>query len=383
MKNFGIKLDSALDYLRKDVKVSTSKKYDVKESERKLRDYIVREYNEDGIKTLSTYYNHSGELSYYTIERFNHLGYKIGYTTYDSKDLKTSSSKYELDAFGRIEKKYFDDYIEKKYKYDDDGNILEALNPDTGAREIYEYDENGFAISELNKNDGDGELNFIFSPTPKLLRTFINDKWGNVIEMSIYDGETNELLFTEHSIINSSGDEIERIEYNKEGSIILNRKYQYKYDYKENWIYMETLDKEGIIISIEEREITYYSSDTNKIEQEDSETSTEIWRSRKLDGGQLAMLAKAFMKSLFPTPKEGQILVQEDLADHCCVLYFEENYFITLTSTIRDIENSGEFARSNAEDEWNDLMYSIEFAKQFKNLDYKSLRPYVLFGNNK
>ena len=87
----------------------------------------------------------------------------------------------------------------------------------------------------------------------------------------------------------------------------------------------------------------------------------------------------ALSNKLFPVPKKGQLLVEESFDSNTgIILYFEDLYFKQLISTIRKAYESGAFAKSNAEDDWINLMDSIESAKPEPNFDSKSLRPHYL-----
>jgi hypothetical protein len=196
--------------------------------------------------------------------------------------------------------------------------------------------------------------------------------------MKVYNAETKELLFTQKNTINNQGDEIESIGYNGDGSVHAHVKYEYKYDNFGNWIYKKTFTKEGRIYREEERVITYLCDYEDAVPQKKDELLKAAWRFKKLDAQELALLTTALMKNLFPRPTTGQLLVKDGLEDGSCILYFESSYFIKLTFAIRNSHDSGAFAKSNAEDDWNDFMYAVESAKPDINIDIKSLRPHFL-----
>lgn len=108
------------------------------------------------------------------------------------------------------------------------------------------------------------------------------------------------------------------------------------------------------------------------------EISEMFRRIQRLNGQELALLSTALMKNLFPKPQKGHLLVKDGIGDGSCILYFESSYFTQLTSAIRNSYNSGAFAKSNSEDDWNDFMYAVESAKPDISFDSTSLRPHFL-----
>lgn len=79
------------------------------------------------------------------------------------------------------------------------------------------------------------------------------------------------------------------------------------------------------------------------------------------NSSELGMLSSAFLKNLFPKPKRGQLLSKCDNGD--CTLYFDLTYHEKLDLTIRQKYYEGQFARSNAESDWNNLMIKINTAE--------------------
>lgn len=378
MKNFGIKSDRALDFLVGEVKSTTNKTFDIKDGVKELKDHLKREYNLDGHRSLSLYYEKNGRLRMRQVSKFDEDGNKIGYTNYNENDLRDSYGKYELNYDGNIVRKFHDGEHEESYEYDDNNNITKVLYPNTGGRDIYEYDDNGLATQQLSLSGENSMFGNLFSGPKKKLTTFVNDRWGNIIEMKVYNAETKELLFTQKNSINNQGDEIESIGYKADGSIHAHVKYEYKYDDSGNWTFKKTLTKDGLVYREQERVISYHSDIEATIPQAKEELPKNAWRYKRLDGQELALLTTALMKNLFPKPQKGQLLVKDGLGDESCILFFEHTYFAKLTSAIRNYYNSGAFARSNAEDDWNDFMYAIESAKPDTNFDSTSLRPHFL-----
>lgn len=79
------------------------------------------------------------------------------------------------------------------------------------------------------------------------------------------------------------------------------------------------------------------------------------------NSSELGMLSSAFLKNLFPKPNKGQLLSKCDNGD--CTLYFELTYHEKLDSAIREKYYEGQFSRSNAESEWNNIMIKVNTAE--------------------
>jgi hypothetical protein len=378
MKNFGIKTDRANDYLVGKVKSVTIKIFDIKEGIKELNYHSMNEYNFDGHRCLSLYYKKSGGLRLRQVFRFDNDGNKIGYTNYNTNGLRDGQGIYELDNEGKIVNKFHDGEHLECYEYDDNDNITEVFYNNTGDRDIYEYDNNGLVIKQLSLSGESSMFGNIFGGPKKKLTTYVNDRWGNIIEMKVYNAETRELLFTQKNTINNQGDEIESIGYKADGLVHAHMKYEYIYDNNGNWILQKTTTKDGRVYNEHEREITYHSDITETVPQAIEELTKDVWRFKRLDGQELAFLTTALMKNLFPKPQKGQLLVKDGLGDGSCILYFESSYFTKLTTAIRNSYNSGAFAKSNAEDDWNDLMYAVESANPVNNIEINSLRPHFL-----
>lgn len=378
MKNFGIKSERTLDFLVGEVKAVTNKTFQIKDGFKELKDHSMREYNFDGYISLSIYYEKSGGLKLRQVSRFDEDGKKIGYINFNANNLRVSQGKYELDYEGKIISKFHNGEREESYKYDDEDNIIEVLYPNTGGRDIYEYDYNRLAINQLSLSGENSMFGNLLGGPKKKLTTFVNDRWGNITEMKVYNAESGELLFIQKNTINNHGDEIESIGYKSDGSVHAHVKYEYKYDSRSNWTFKKTLTKDGLVYREQERVITYHLDNAETVLPTKEELPQVVWRYKRLDGKELALLTTALMKNLFPKPKKGQLLVKDGLGDGSCILYFEHSYFSKLTSAIRNSYNSGVFAKSNAEDDWNDFMYAVESAKPDINIDIKSLIPHFI-----
>jgi hypothetical protein len=169
----------------------------------------------------------------------------------------------ELDNKGKIVNRFHDGELLETYKYDLDGNVSYVIHPQVGT-DVYMYDGNGLAVKQLSLSEENplfsSLLSSVFGNGPKKkLTIFINDDWGNIVEMKVYNAETKELLFTQKNVINQQGDEIESIGYNGDGTIYSHVKYLYSYDTMGNWVLKRNLSKEGDIYMEEERDIIYYN----------------------------------------------------------------------------------------------------------------------------
>ena len=89
----------------------------------------------------------------------------------------------------------------------------------------------------------------------------------------------------------------------------------------------------------------------------------------------LGMLSSAFLKNLFPKPTKGQLLSKCVNGD--CTLYFDLDYHEKLDLTIRQKYYEGQFARSNSETEWNNLMIKVNTA-ELTSEDTKDFDTYWL-----
>lgn len=99
------------------------------------------------------------------------------------------------------------------------------------------------------------------------------------------------------------------------------------------------------------------------------------YKSKELNGGQLAMLANGLFKGLFPKPTSKELLVKS-LKSGGCRLYFHKDYYETLTEKMNDYFYNGSFANSNAYAEWTDLKEAIDGAEIVMEINKVELRPY-------
>jgi hypothetical protein len=109
---------------------------------------------------------------------------------------------------------------------------------------------------------------------------------------------------------------------------------------------------------------------------QDNNQDQDGMKKKLLDGQQLALLTQAYMRKLFPVPRTGQCMVEDN--SNGCFLYFDSNYYNELTSAIHNYYNKGSFAESNAERDWNNLMIAIDNAETVFGVDTETLRPHFL-----
>ncbi len=112
---------------------------------------------------------------------------------------------------------------------------------------------------------------------------------------------------------------------------------------------------------------------------------------KKLTSQQEALLSRALMKSIFPTPNEGQLLFEDSSSDEndSLIFIFEKQYFDSLYSSIEKAYKAGLFEKSNSEMKWNDFRNAIRSAAGTDNIDmarltdyWKSFRYYLGSGTN-
>ena len=89
----------------------------------------------------------------------------------------------------------------------------------------------------------------------------------------------------------------------------------------------------------------------------------------------MGLLSKAFLENLFPKPFEGDLtngfgITQKNGYD-CVAFYFEENYYIKLTKFVKNEYLEGRFSKSNAEEQWVNLMNELENYVNINKIDEK------------
>ncbi len=91
----------------------------------------------------------------------------------------------------------------------------------------------------------------------------------------------------------------------------------------------------------------------------------------------MGLLSSALLKNILPRPMTGELLAAEINVQGGCVLYFDNGYFELIDKSLRENYFAGEFANSNAEHEWNDLMAIIGSAED-TNENTENLKIYWL-----
>ena len=373
MINFGIKTNKTLDFLRADVKTVITYKEDKKESQ--------SFYNENGDRTLRYYYDENESINMKQESTFQGK-FKTGYINYDEYDSRTSAGQYELNGQGQIISNYHNGECEEQYQYDELGCVAMVYYPNTGAKDIYEYDSNNMAVKQLSIS---GVISFsensmfgsLFGGPKKKLTTFENDSFGNIIQMKVFDSESNELLFTQKNKINTQGDEIESIGLNGDGSVYSESHNDYDYDSKNNWIIKRSLSKDGNVTKETKRQISYYSELDFNVNKSEIITDWK-YKFKRLNGQRLALLFIALSKGLFQKPMKGQVYYESN-GDESCTLFFSNEYHPLLKKSIDSACENGKFAQSNSESDWNDLKYAIDSAEISEKEDVESLELYSIY----
>ncbi|UWX55755.1 hypothetical protein NYZ99_04855 [Maribacter litopenaei] len=123
-------------------------------------------------------------------------------------------------------------------------------------------------------------------------------------------------------------------------------------------------------------EKVYFHSSVNLFSNSaENQSESYEYKSKELDGGQLAMLTNGLMKNLFPKPKNEELLV-ETLRTGGCRLFFQKDYYENLTEKMNDYFYDGSFANSNAYSEWTDLKEAIDSARIEREVDKSELRKH-------
>lgn len=250
MINFGIKIEKILDYLREDVKMAKT----IENGKKKYQSF----YNENGEITLRYIYDKDESLRIKQVSTFQ-SGIKTGYINYDKYDNRQSVGQFEYDASGNMVARYHDGKLEEWYELNEKGLIVTVNFPTTHSKDTYEYDENNMAIRQVSIQGA----NSLFSGMPGAIKnkltTFRNDRFGNIVEMKIFNYDTKEQLFSKLNKFNEKGDEIESRGLYPNGTIYSITRNEYEYDKKNNWINRRQFDKDGNLMNYVNREINYFA----------------------------------------------------------------------------------------------------------------------------
>ena len=189
-------------------KIQSIKEYD--QHENLIKESIYQK--KDTIYKTCTYDANANLIEEVKVSKFRPRSVRSTYT-YNDKNLMVEQSNYEFD--GKLESKTI-------YKYRSDETFEEVMKENShGVKDRHKYDENGLKVEHAYSRDG--------------------NNW-QVLEVREY---------------NRQGDQIKRVSFTKEGDLLKDRSFEYKYDDKGNWI--EKIKKYGDRISMTtKRTIEYY-----------------------------------------------------------------------------------------------------------------------------
>jgi len=195
---------------------------------------VVNSYNSDGKKLQSDVIN-EGKLLVNWIYSHNPKERTMNVKVYDKKGILFKEDDLFFDEVGRVveEKNYRNDrdwFFQRKYSYDEDGNLIEKKVFAQG--EIINREEYFFDDKKVEKYEYNRDNNLI------LKEIHIVDDNKNPVEIKRFGTG----LF-------SDSDELNLL-----GSI----KYEYLYDNKKNWIKLIQYNKHAEAVNIIERRISYY-----------------------------------------------------------------------------------------------------------------------------
>jgi hypothetical protein len=107
-------------------------------------------------------------------------------------------------------------------------------------------------------------------------------------------------------------------------------------------------------------------------------SSENDFKSVRLNSQELALLYSALTKGLFRRPRKGQVYYESHM-DTSCTLYFMRDYYTALKKSISHKYLLGEFARSNAESDWNELKNNIDNATISDRDNIEALELYSIY----
>ena len=123
-----------------------------------------------------------------------------------------------------------------------------------------------------------------------------------------------------------------------------------------------------------EVEKVYFHNSVNLFSKSaEIQSETYDYKSKELNGGQLALLADGLMKNTLPKPKNEELLV-ERLRTGGCRIFFQKDYYESLIEIMNEYYYNGSFAKSNAYSEWTDLKKAIDSARIENEVDKSELQ---------
>ncbi len=82
------------------------------------------------------------------------------------------------------------------------------------------------------------------------------------------------------------------------------------------------------------------------------------YKKQTFNSSELAMFFSAFGLKLFTRPKKGDIYSRNN-PNGSCTFFYRNDYFETLKNDMIKSSKSGKFEESNAEDEWERLLFKV------------------------
>lgn len=107
-------------------------------------------------------------------------------------------------------------------------------------------------------------------------------------------------------------------------------------------------------------------------------SESSLWRKQKYNSQELGLISMSYMKGLFPKPKSGELLNDKGDGNGGFTFYYNVSYYDKYSEAFQTAYNSGAFARSNSERDWNDLMSRVLSAQPIDIVDFSLLEEYWL-----
>lgn len=92
---------------------------------------------------------------------------------------------------------------------------------------------------------------------------------------------------------------------------------------------------------------------------------------------ELGLISLSYMKELFPKPKTGELLIDGGDGQGSFTFYYNNEYYDRYCKAIINAAQSGKFAKSNSEKDWNSLLIKVSSAVDC-NPNLEELRKYWL-----